>query len=109
MLLEQLSFALDKENKRCYDIYKAQGLNDIEIQQKIKENLEIKNIIKDAPNTWDGGYVVFGAVGNGDMFVLLMSAPFTYNNAILLHVVTISGRKYYIILMNLLFIQLRYL
>lgn len=36
-----------------------------------------------------------------------MSAPFTYNNAILLHVVTISGRKYYIIHMNLQFIQLR--
>lgn len=70
MLLEQLSFALDKENKRCYDIYKAQCLNGIEIQQKIKENLVIKNIIKDAPKTWDGGYVVCGAVGNGDMFVL---------------------------------------
>lgn len=41
------------------------------------------------------------------MFVLLMSAPFTYNNAILLHVVTISGRKYYIIHISLQFIQLR--
>ena len=70
LLLEQLSFALDKENKRCYELFKNTGLNGQEISEKIKDNLEIKNIITEAPKVWDGGYVVCGAVGTGDMFVL---------------------------------------
>lgn len=70
LLLEQLSFALDKENKRLYEVFKKESSNGVEIQQKIRDNIDIRNIIKDAPKTWDGGYVVCGAVGTGDMFVL---------------------------------------
>lgn len=69
LLLEQLGFALDQEHQRCYNELKTtyQG---IELANKIAENIDMKNILKEPAQIWDGGYVVCGAIGTGDMFVL---------------------------------------
>ena len=69
LLLEQLGFALDQEHQRCYDEFKK-SYNGIELAHKIAENIDLKNILKEPSKIWDGGYVICGAVGTGDMFVL---------------------------------------
>ena len=69
LLLEQLGFALDQEHQRCYDELKM-NYHGIELANKIAENIDLKNILKEPSQIWDGGYVVCGAVGSGDMFVL---------------------------------------
>lgn len=69
LLLEQLGFALDQEHQRCYDELKK-TYHGIELANKIAENIDLKNILKEPSQIWDGGYVICGAVGTGDMFVL---------------------------------------
>ena len=69
MLLEQLGYALDKENHRLYRQYRDK-LSEREVTRKIVEELDIKAVLKAAAPTWDGGYVICGATGSGDMFAL---------------------------------------
>ncbi|WP_272960050.1 amidophosphoribosyltransferase [Barnesiella viscericola] len=68
VLLEQLGHALDRENQRLYDRYKQEGLGDIEITEVIENNLNIAEILKKPSRIWDGGYVICGMTGSGDMF-----------------------------------------
>lgn len=69
MLLEQLGYALDKENHRIYRKYRD-NLPEQEVTKKIEEELDIKSVIQAAAPTWDGGFVICGATGSGDMFAL---------------------------------------
>lgn len=69
VLLEQLGYYLDKENHRLYREFRN-TLEDPELSHVIENNLEPLNIMKAAAPSWDGGYVICGAVGSGDMFVL---------------------------------------
>lgn len=69
LLLEQLGFSLDQEHQRCYDELKK-SYHGIELANKISENMNLKNILKEPAQIWDGGYVICGAIGTGDMFVL---------------------------------------
>ena len=68
VLLEQLGHALDRENQRLYDRYKQEGPGDIEITEAIENNLNIAEILKKPSRIWDGGYVICGMTGSGDMF-----------------------------------------
>lgn len=70
ILLEQLGHALDRENERLYLKYKAEGLKGLELSGKIAENLDISNLLRRCAPIWDGGYVICGIVGNGDMWAL---------------------------------------
>ena len=69
MLLEQLGYALDKENHRIYREYRDK-LPERDVTRKIVEELDIKAVLKAAAPTWDGGFVICGATGSGDMFAL---------------------------------------
>ena len=69
LLLEQLGFALDQEHQRCYDELKKK-YHGIELANKIADDIDLKNILKEPSQIWDGGYVICGAIGTGDMFVL---------------------------------------
>lgn len=69
ILLEQLGHALDKENHRLYREYRniSQG---IELAIKIEDSLNISNILNETSPKWDGGFVICGATGSGDMFAI---------------------------------------
>ena len=68
VLLEQVGHALDMENQKLYDRYKKEGLDDIAITKSIEDNLNIADILKKPAQIWDGGYVICGMTGSGDMF-----------------------------------------
>ncbi|MCH5223915.1 MAG: amidophosphoribosyltransferase [Muribaculaceae bacterium] len=69
MLLEQLGYALDKENHRIYRKYRD-VLKESEVTRKIEEELNVKSVLEASAPTWDGGFVICGATGSGDMFAL---------------------------------------
>lgn len=69
MLLEQLGFALDSENHRVYREYREK-LSGNELTIALEDNIDISNVLAEAAPTWDGGYVICGATGSGDMFAL---------------------------------------
>lgn len=70
ILLEQIGYYLDKENQRLYDKFKAEGFDGVALTNKIEDNIDIANVIKDPSKTWDGGFVICGADGSGDIFIL---------------------------------------
>jgi len=69
VLLEQLGYALDKENHRLYRQFRD-GLVDPELTHAIEDSLDMRNVLASASPEWDGGFVICGATGSGDMFAL---------------------------------------
>ncbi len=69
VLLEQLGYALDKENHNLYRQFRDR-LEDPELGIAIEDNLDIASVLKNASPEWDGGFVICGATGSGNMFAL---------------------------------------
>lgn len=70
LLLEQLGQSLDNENQRVYDLCKQEGIDGKELTRKIEDNIDVVNILNEPSKIWDGGFVICGALGSGDMFAL---------------------------------------
>lgn len=68
IILEQLGYLLDYEVERLYRQFKEKGLCGQQMNDAIEENIDIENILREASALWDGGYVITGLVGSGDMF-----------------------------------------
>lgn len=70
ILLEQIGYYLDKENQRLYNQFKAEGFDGVALTNKIEDNIDFANVIQEPSKTWDGGFVICGANGSGDIFIL---------------------------------------
>lgn len=70
MVLEQLGHALDKEHDRLFCLYKDSAANDRELSLRIEDELNVANVLRRNADLWDGGFVMCGIVGSGDMFAL---------------------------------------
>lgn len=70
LLLEQLGHALDRENERLFEIHKKAGLSALDLSKAIARDLNVGNMLKRCAPVWDGGYVICGIVGNGDMWAM---------------------------------------
>lgn len=69
IILEQLGYALDMENRRLGDMYREEGHTGV-INNLIEDNLDIAGILRRESAIWDGGYVMCGQIGSGDMFAM---------------------------------------
>lgn len=69
-VLEKIGHFLDVENERLFSEYKQQGYDNMKISQLIAKNLNVKEILRNSAEDWDGGYVMSGLFGHGDAFVL---------------------------------------
>ena len=70
ILLEQLGHALDRENERLFEIYHELGQSGLELAGSIAKDLNVANMLHRCSPSWDGGYVICGIVGNGDMWAM---------------------------------------
>lgn len=70
LLLEQLGHALDRENERLFDIHHGEGLCGLDLSSAIARDLNVANMLHRCSPSWDGGYVICGIVGNGDMWAM---------------------------------------
>lgn len=70
ILLEQLGHRLDRESERCYEEAKAKGLENSDITRYIEDHINLCNVLKQAAPVWDGGYVLCGVTGSGEMFTM---------------------------------------
>lgn len=68
LLLEQLGHRLDRESERCFEEAKRKGLTDQAITNYIEQHINVANILKEAAPSWDGGYVICGLTGSGELF-----------------------------------------
>lgn len=70
LLLEQLGHALDREYERLFAVHHEAGLRGLPLSHAIARDLNVGNMLHRCAPTWDGGYVICGIVGNGDMFAM---------------------------------------
>ena len=70
IILEQLGYALDKENNRLYHKFTEEGLDGIACAKAIEDNIDLRPVLETTSPSWDGGYVICGALGSGDMWAL---------------------------------------
>ena len=69
VLLEQLGYALDKENHRIYRELRD-TLSEQQLGIAIEDRINLSSVLRNASPEWDGGFVICGATGSGDMFAL---------------------------------------
>jgi amidophosphoribosyltransferase len=70
LMLEKIGHFIDEENQRLFSIFKAQGYSNLEITQKIKEELSLTKILQRSFKNIDGGFNMIGLLGHGDAFVI---------------------------------------
>ncbi|MBO4451970.1 MAG: amidophosphoribosyltransferase [Bacteroidaceae bacterium] len=68
IMLELMGHRLDRESERIYNIAKLQGLEGTELTDYIEDNIDITNILRTSTPLFDGGYVLCGFTGSGEMF-----------------------------------------
>ena len=68
IMLEWMGHRLDREVERNFVIAKEQGLEGTQITDYIDNNVKLANVLKTTMPDFDGGYVVCGLTGSGEMF-----------------------------------------
>ena len=68
--LELMGHRLDREVERLYALAKEQGLKDTAITDYIDDHVEMTNVLKSTMSHYDGGYVMCGLTGSGEMFAV---------------------------------------
>lgn len=69
MILEQVGFALDQENQRLFRELRD-TLDDPDLAHTIEERIDMSKVLREVAPGWDGGYVMCGATGSGNMFAV---------------------------------------
>ena len=69
-VLEKVGHFLDVENQNQFANFKQQGYSNVEISDQIEKHLDLAEILKRSSKRWDGGYVISGILGHGDMFTM---------------------------------------
>ena len=68
IMLEHMGHRLDREVERNFIAAKALELQGTDITRYIEDNVKMSNVLKTAMPQFDGGYVVCGITGSGEMF-----------------------------------------
>lgn len=66
--LELMGHRLDREVERNFIEGQKKGLKDQDITRYIEDNIKISNVLKSTMADYDGGYVMCGLTGSGEMF-----------------------------------------
>jgi amidophosphoribosyltransferase len=68
LTLELMGHRLDREVERLFVEAKVKGLEGIDITSYIDDHVEMANVLRTTMQHYDGGYVMCGLTGSGEMF-----------------------------------------
>ena len=68
--LEWMGHRLDREVERCFVEAKEQGLENTDITRYIEDHVQMANVLRTTMADYDGGYVMCGMTGSGEMFAM---------------------------------------
>ncbi len=69
-ILEKIGHFLDDANEDLYHRFKKEGFTKQQSTELIAKNLDIKDLLSESSEHWDGGYAIAGMFGHGDAFIL---------------------------------------
>lgn len=70
IMLELLGHRLDRESERVFNMAIEKGLTDGDITKYIEDNIDVCNVLRTSMPQLDGGYVMCGITGSGEMFAV---------------------------------------
>ena len=70
IMLELMGHRLDREVERLYGDARMRGLKDLFITRYIEDNIQMANVLRTTMPHFDGGYVMCGLTGSGEMFAM---------------------------------------
>ena len=70
IMLELMGHRLDREVERLYAAAKEKGLEGTAITRHIDEHVDMGNVLRSTLPHFDGGYVMCGLTGSGEMFAV---------------------------------------
>ena len=68
--LELMGHRLDREVERLFAEARMLGLEDTDVTRHIEDNVQMTNVLRTTMNDYDGGYVMCGMTGSGEMFAM---------------------------------------
>ena len=68
--LELMGHRLDREVERCFVEAKEKGLENTDITSYIEDHVQMANVLRTTMADYDGGYVMCGMTGSGEMFAM---------------------------------------
>ncbi len=68
--LELMGHRLDREVERLYEEAKTKGLQGTDITDYIDDHVSMANVLRKTMEHYDGGYVMCGLTGSGEMFAV---------------------------------------
>ena len=68
--LELMGHRLDREVERLFAEARSQGLEGTDITDYIDDHVEMGNVLRSTMRHYDGGYVMCGLTGSGEMFCM---------------------------------------
>ncbi|MBR0201960.1 MAG: amidophosphoribosyltransferase [Bacteroidaceae bacterium] len=68
--LEWMGHRLDREVERCFVEAKELGLENTDITRYIEDHVQMANVLRTTMADYDGGYVMCGMTGSGEMFAM---------------------------------------
>lgn len=68
VMLELMGHRLDRESERVYNIALDRKLEGLDITHFIEKNIDVRNVLHTSSPLFDGGYVICGFTGSGEMF-----------------------------------------
>jgi len=68
IMLEQVGHRLDRVVEHLYQQCEAEGLRGMDITHAIEARIDLGDVLKRCVPTWDGGFVICGITGSGEMF-----------------------------------------
>lgn len=69
-VMEKIGHFLDDEVQKLFTWFKAEGYSNELITNFISEKLDVGRLLQRASRKFDGGYVMAGMIGHGDIFVM---------------------------------------
>lgn len=70
IMLEQVGHRLDRVVEHLYQQCEAEGLRGMDITHTIEARIDLGDVLKCCVPTWDGGFVICGITGSGEMFTV---------------------------------------
>lgn len=70
ILLELMGHRLDREVERCYQEALSLGLEEQQVTEYIDNHVDMVPVLKTTLTHFDGGYVMCGMTGSGEMFAM---------------------------------------
>ncbi len=70
IMLEQMGHRLDRVVEHLFQQCEAEGLRGMDITHAIEDRIDMGDVLKQTVPMWDGGFVICGITGSGEMFTV---------------------------------------